>query len=88
MAKIQISIDDKLLKRVDAYADENYQSRSGLITVACVEYLNARETMGLVRNLSLAIKKIADTGNVSEEALQAMEDFERFVKYVPMSATT
>ena len=34
MAKITISLDDELVKRVDKYADENYMSRSGLISLS------------------------------------------------------
>ena len=32
--KVQISIDDELVKRVDNYADKNYLTRSGLISLA------------------------------------------------------
>ena len=82
MAKINISINDELLARVDNYADDNYTSRSGLITTAITEYLNARETVMLVKNLSLAIGKIAETGDVDEETLKMMEDFERAKKII------
>ena len=82
MAKINISINDELLARVDNYADDNYTSRSGLITTASTEYLNARETVMLVKNLSLAIGKIAETGDVDEETLKMMEDFERATKII------
>ena len=57
MAKVNITISDDLLKRIDEYADDNYTSRSGLISIATAQYLNANETMGLVKNLSLAIGK-------------------------------
>lgn len=82
MAKINISINDELLARVDNYADDNYTSRSGLITTAITEYLNARETVMLVKNLSLAIGKIAETGDVDDETLKMMEDFERATKII------
>lgn len=82
MAKINISINDELLARVDNYADDNYTSRSGLITTAITEYLNARETVMLVKNLSLAIGKIAETGDIDEDTLKMMEDFERASKII------
>lgn len=82
MAKINISINDELLGRIDNFADENYSSRSGLITTAVTEYLNSREMVLLVKNLSLAIAKIADTGNVDEDTLKMMEDFERATRIV------
>ena len=80
MAKIQISVNDELLRRVDDYADESYTSRSGLFCTAVVEYLNARETLKLVKNLSLAIGKIAETGKVDDETMNMINDFERFTR--------
>lgn len=77
MAKVQISINDDLLKRIDNYAQENYMTRSGIIGTAVTEYLNTREVIMLVKNLSLAIGKIADTGNVDNETMEKLEDFER-----------
>lgn len=82
MAKVQISIDDKLLERIDCYADENYISRSGLITMGMSEYLNSKETMSLIKNLGLAIQKIADQGTVDEKTMQEIEDFGRLCKMV------
>ncbi len=77
MAKVQISINDDLLKRIDNYAQDNYMTRSGIIGTAVTEYLNTREVIMLVKNLSLAIGKIADTGNVDNETMEKLEDFER-----------
>jgi metal-responsive CopG/Arc/MetJ family transcriptional regulator len=77
MSKIQISMNDELLKRADNYADENGLTRSGLITTALVDYLSSREVLMLVKNLSLAIGKISETGNLDDETMNKLEDFER-----------
>ena len=82
MAKVQISIDDKLLDRIDNYADENYISRSGLISMAMCDYLNSKETMRLIKNLGVAVQKIADQGTIDEETMRQIEDFERLCKIV------
>lgn len=82
MAKVQISIDDKLLSRIDTYADENYISRSGLISMGMSEYLNTKETMLLIKNLNLAVQKIADQGIVDDDTLQDIQDFQRLCKMV------
>lgn len=82
MAKVQISIDDKLLERIDNYADENYISRSGLISMGMCDYLNSKETMRLIKNLGVAVQKIADQGTVDEETMRQIEDFERLCKIV------
>lgn len=77
MAKVQISINDDLLKRIDNYAQDNYMTRSGIIGTAVTEYLNTREVLMLVKNVSLAIGKIADTGKVDNETMEKLDDFER-----------
>lgn len=78
--KLQISMDDKLVERIDRYADENYMTRSGLITLAASQYLNSNDVILLVKDISLAIRKIADNGNVDVETVEKLEDFERLCK--------
>lgn len=77
MAKINISIDDDLLKRVDNYADDNYTSRSGLISTSLVEYLNAREMITAVRKLNITLEKMSENGNCDEETMKELESFTR-----------
>lgn len=78
--KLGISLDDELLKRADAFADKNYMSRSGLISLALSSYLNSAELVGYLRDLSLCVRKIADTGNVDHETVEQLEDLERVAK--------
>lgn len=75
--KLQISLDDELVSRIDGYADGNYMSRSGLISLACVEFLNKNEMVSAITRMSIAIQKIASTGVVDEETQKQLEDFER-----------
>lgn len=80
MAKVQISVDDELLKRIDNYSDRNYLSRSGLITLACSQYLNQAEVVTAVRDMALCMRKIADSGTVDAETQKQLEDFERLAQ--------
>lgn len=80
--KVQVSLDDNLVSRIDSYADANYMSRSGLISLATTQYLNQVEAMMFIKDMSLAMRKIADTGNVDHDTLEKLEDFERFCKLV------
>lgn len=75
--KINISIDDELLKRIDTQADESYMSRSGLISYACAQYINQVELMRAIKDLSITMRKIADTGEIDEDVKAQLEDFER-----------
>lgn len=80
MAKINISIDDSLLERVDKVADEHYMSRSGLISQSVIQYLNQFETVSAIKSISLCMNKIADQGEIDEESKKQLEDFERICR--------
>lgn len=80
--KVGITLDDKLLQRIDAYADENYMSRSGLLSLAATQFLNAADVSQAIKNLSLAMRKIADTGKLDHDTIEQLEDFERLAKFI------
>lgn len=80
MAKVQISIDDDLLHRADMYADSNYMSRSGLITLCLAQYLNSNDVIRAVQDMALSMRKIADTGKIDHETMEELEEFERICK--------
>lgn len=75
--KVQITLDDELMKRVDAYADENYMSRSGLLSIAVTQYLNTKEMIGAITRMGIAMEKIADKGEIDEQTRHELEDFQR-----------
>lgn len=75
--KVQITLDDELMKRVDAYADENYMSRSGLISIAVTQYLNTKEMIGAITRMGIAMEKIADKGEIDKQTQQELLDFQR-----------
>lgn len=77
MKKVQISIDEQLLDRIDTYADQTYMSRSGLITLACSQYLNQAEIVYAIKDLSLAMQKIAKDKKIDSKTMEQLEDFER-----------
>lgn len=77
MAKVQISIDDDLLARLDAYSDSHYMTRSGVIAYAVNNILLQEEATQLFRNISLAMKKIADTGTITDEQKKELDDFQK-----------
>lgn len=82
--KVQITLDDALVQRADNYADENYMSRSGLISLALTQFLNAADVTTAIKDLSLAMRKIADTGKIDHETIEQLEDFERLSKMLVM----
>lgn len=78
--KVQITLDDALMERVDSYADENYMSRSGLLSLAVTQFLNTAEVTKAVKDMAVSMRKIADTGSIDHETREQLEDFERLAK--------
>ena len=82
MAKVNITMDDRLLEKIDAYADQNFMSRSGMISLGCTQYLNQQEAFSLVKRMSVVLEKIAETGNVDAETRNELDDFERVCRMI------
>lgn len=80
--RIQISVDEELLAKVDQYAEDNYTSRSGVFVQGAANIVNQAAVLSAVRNISLAMRKIADSGNVDPSALEQFKDFERMVNII------
>lgn len=82
MAKIKVGItlDEELMQRADDYAEENYLNRSSLISIATTQFLNTADVTKAIRDMALAMRKIADTGMVDEDTKRQLEDFERLSK--------
>lgn len=78
--KVGITLDDNLVARIDEFADENYMSRSGLISLACTQYLNAADVTKAIKEMAVCMRKIADSGKVDHETMEQLEDFERLSK--------
>ena len=65
--KVNVSLDDELLKKVDDCADEYYLSRSALISLALKQFISADEMKKVLKELSVSMQHIASTGTVSDE---------------------
>lgn len=78
--KVGITLDEELLRRIDDYADDNYLNRSSLISLATNQFLNTSEVTRAIKDVALAMRKIADTGKVDEETQRQLDDFERLSK--------
>lgn len=80
--KVQISLDDDLMARVDNFASRNYMSRSGVVNQACLSYLITNELQFAIKDMAHSMRKIADTGEVDVETRIQLEDFERITKMI------
>lgn len=75
--KVNITLDEELLHRVDDYAEENYLNRSSLASIAITQFLNSADVTKAVKDLALSMRKIADSGEIDDESRRQLEDFER-----------
>ena len=80
--KLNISLDDDLLRRIDEQADNTYMTRSGLISQACVQYLGQLEMMNLLKDMGACMRKIAESGNIDDESMQLLRDFEGMCRVI------
>lgn len=78
--KLQITMDEDLLADVDDYCDKNYMNRSWLITQAVNQVINQQKVVDALCDISIAIKKVSDTGVLDEETEKQLADFETVVK--------
>lgn len=73
-------MDDELVARIDNCADNNYMSRSGFISQACVQLLNQTELVSSVNRISYACQKVAETNELDDETKQQFKEFEMLAK--------
>lgn len=78
--KLQISLDDQLVSRIDSCAEKNYMSRSGFISQACVQLLNQTELVSSINRLSYACQKVSETNEIDEDTKQQFKEFELLAK--------
>lgn len=78
--KVQISLDDELVARIDNCADSSYTTRSGFITQACVQYLNQTELVSSINRISFACQRIAESNTIDEETKRQFEEFQIMVR--------
>lgn len=80
--KVQISVDDELMAKVDQAIEAMHVNRSGYFSMAVAQQVQTWEMVNAIKLMSFSIKKIADTGVVDDETRHQIEDFERLVKMI------
>lgn len=78
--KIQITLDEALLKEVDDYCSKVYMSRSGLISQALVQALAQAKLLAALTDMNSCIRHIADMGTMDEQDKKKLDDFQRLFK--------
>lgn len=73
--KINVSLDDDVVNRIDENADKLYMSRSGFISLACCTYMNSLEIQHAITEISVCMRRIADNNEIDEQTKQELEHF-------------
>lgn len=76
MAKINISIDDELLEKIDNLAEDNFTSRSGFISMGMNEFVKSKEIVSAIKSMSVSMAKIATMGTIDEDTQKELEAFQ------------
>lgn len=74
--KVQITVDEQLLNRIDSYADDHYTSRSGAFALGAENLLMQDELRQAIGRIADAFQRIAMTGNMSDEDRQQLAAFQ------------
>ena len=75
--KLNITLREDLLERIDEYAEGNGMTRSGLLAIAATQYLNAVEAMPSVNKLLKSMAAVSEgvlKGEMSPRDAQAKLD--------------
>lgn len=80
--KIQISVSDELLARVDDFAKRTYMTRSAVFQQGALSYVSANETLAMLPVIQNILDNIDLSGEISEEDLKTVEDYQNAVKLI------
>lgn len=79
MAKINISINDELLERLDKVATANYVTRSGYISQALANQLNSYELVMALREMGQALTRIAEKADINDDDKKQLDDLNKVI---------
>ena len=74
--RVNMTLNDELLERIDNYAKSNYMSRSSVVSFACNQFLMANELQSLMVDMKRALQTIANNETITDEQLKELEKFE------------
>ena len=83
MAKITITMPDELLENLDNYADSNFTTRSGAITMMVNGYLSSRQLTSSMKQMISSLETIAAGNQLTEEEQQQLDAFVALGKLLP-----
>lgn len=78
--KLQITMDEDLLKDLDNYCEVNYMNRSWAIQQGVIQLVNQQKIIDSMYNVSIAVRRASENGTIDEETKKEIETFETLTK--------
>jgi metal-responsive CopG/Arc/MetJ family transcriptional regulator len=73
--KVNISVNDDLMKRIDEYAERNYTNRSAVFAQSANQFLLSQSIPQAIGEMAVAFKRIADNNEIDEESKKKLNEF-------------
>ena len=74
--RVNMTLNNELLERIDNYAKSNYMNRSSDVSFACNQFLISNELQSLLVDMKRALQTIANKETITDEQLKELEKFE------------
>lgn len=75
--KINITLDNELVSKIDEYSKKYYMTRSGFLSQASSQFLMQHVAADSLKELSTAMRKIAESSKITDEDKAEMESILR-----------
>lgn len=74
--KLNVTMDNTLYERLKKYCEANGDTKSGFISGAIADKLNAYETLEILRSLSDTLQTVAKNNKIDEESAKQINALE------------
>lgn len=82
--KVNISVPDELMVRVDQYAKKHFCTRSGLMSLALARYLHEVEAVQAMMSIAEVLQSVAEKNELDEESRRQLDALQAVVNlYAP-----
>lgn len=83
--KIQISIDDELLKKVDAFAKKNYMSRSAVLAQGAFALIQSREISQALPEVLERLNDLSRDNDLDDDTKREVSDLQAAARLIKNS---
>lgn len=86
--KFMVSMDDELFERLDNFADRNYITRSGAVTMAVNQFIMADDMRRAICDMAVTMRRIAESNEIDEKSKADLKAFEMLAQMFSYSSVS